>query len=107
MNDYNPDALPPVIVGYLQHADPELFSDDARVLDEGIEHHGIAAIREWRSTTASAYTYTTTYTGQEQVDAQRWIVRAHLEGDFPGGVVDLIYRFTVASDRIVDLAITP
>ena len=107
MSIFTPDSLPPVIARYLEQPGAELFAADARVLDEGIERHGIEAIREWRSTTASAYSYTTTYTGQEQVDADRWVVRAHLEGDFPGGVVDLLYRFTIAGDRITDLAIAP
>ena len=30
-----------------------------------------------------------------------------LEGDFPGGVVDLDYRFTVDGDRIAELVIAP
>ena len=31
----------------------------------------------------------------------------HLEGDFPGGVVDLRYRYTLDADRIVHLTIAP
>jgi len=35
-------------------------------------------------------------------------VQGHLEGDFPGGVVDLRYRFALdADDRIPVLAIAP
>jgi hypothetical protein len=30
-----------------------------------------------------------------------------LEGDFPGGVAELDYRFTVDGDRITELVIAP
>lgn len=29
-----------------------------------------------------------------------YLARVHLEGNFPGGTVDLKYRFTLAADRI-------
>ena len=31
----------------------------------------------------------------------------HLEGDFPGGVVDLRYKFTLTDDLISELVIAP
>ena len=31
----------------------------------------------------------------------------HLEGDFPGGVVNLRYQFTVVDDLITELVIAP
>jgi hypothetical protein len=31
----------------------------------------------------------------------------HLEGNFPGGVVDLAYRFTMDGDLIAQLVIAP
>jgi hypothetical protein len=31
----------------------------------------------------------------------------HLEGSFPGGVVDLAYRFTMDGDLIAELVIAP
>jgi hypothetical protein len=34
-------------------------------------------------------------------------VTNHLEGDFPGGVVDLRYRFLLADNLIADLEIAP
>ena len=36
-----------------------------------------------------------------------WIVVNHLEGDFPGGVVDLRYRFVMTGDLIAELVIAP
>jgi hypothetical protein len=32
-------------------------------------------------------------------------VRTHVEGNFPGGVADLRYQFTLAGDQIADLTI--
>ncbi len=37
----------------------------------------------------------------------QWLVTNHLEGDFPGGVVDLNYRFRLVDDRIAVLVIAP
>jgi hypothetical protein len=34
-------------------------------------------------------------------------VTNHLEGDFPGGVVDLRYRFVLAGGLIAELEIAP
>lgn len=112
---YNPSILPPVIVRYLdaqvdraqRMAISDVFACDARVVDEGIEHLGIDAIRGWLANTASEYTYTTTLTGQHCVDVDRWVVLARLEGNFPGGVDNLQFQFTVRFDKITDLVIAP
>jgi hypothetical protein len=45
--------------------------------------------------------------GAEVIDTDTWLVVNHLEGDFPGGVVDLQYRFVVRDDLIVELVIAP
>lgn len=112
---YDPGSLPSVIVRYLDvHADPaerhsvaELFAPDARVVDEGIEYSGIERIRAWLHGAASEYVYTTTLIGQRSVEVDRWIVSARLEGNFPGGVADLRYRFGVRGDQISELVIAP
>ncbi|WP_405071977.1 hypothetical protein OG558_22060 [Kribbella sp. NBC_01510] len=41
------------------------------------------------------------------MDDTQYVVTNHLEGDFPGGVVDIIYRFTLANDLITRLEIAP
>jgi len=43
----------------------------------------------------------------EPVDDDAWLVTNHLEGDFPGGDVDLRYRFVPVGDLIADLEIAP
>lgn len=112
---FDPASLPPTVVRYLEaQRGPEgraavgdAFSADAHVRDEGIDHDGRDAIREWLSTAASEYTYTTTFTGQRHERPDRWVIAARLEGDFPGGVADLRFVFTVRSDLIADLVIAP
>ncbi|MFC9918610.1 hypothetical protein [Agromyces binzhouensis] len=112
---YDTATLPPVVVRYLSaHGDDaqrqavvETFTADARVTDEGIDYDGRDGIRAWLDKTGSEYTYTSTLTGQRQEGPDQWIVLAHLEGDFPGGVVDLRYRFSLDQDRIARLIIAP
>ena len=36
-----------------------------------------------------------------------WVATNRLEGDFPGGVVDLRYRFAMDGDLIAELVIAP
>jgi hypothetical protein len=43
----------------------------------------------------------------ETLDAHRWLVVNHLEGDFPGGVVDLRYQFVLTGALISELVIAP
>lgn len=112
---YDSAAVPPIIADFLtahgEGSAPEVivetFAADARVTDEGIDHEGRDSIRAWLNKTGSEYTYTTTLTGQRQDAPDRWTVIAHLEGDFPGGSVDLAYRFTVRGDKIATLVIAP
>ena len=114
-DNYDPELLPPVVVRYLeQHSDPSerqavsgLFSSDARVVDEGIEYSGSDAIRGWLGKTASEYTYTATPLGQHSPESDRWVVLVRLEGNFPGGVVDLRYQAAIRGELITGLVIAP
>lgn len=54
---------------------------------------------------ASRFTYTSEITRVEPASDQDYVVPTHLEGDFPGGVVDLDQRFTLADGLIADLSI--
>ena len=84
-----------------------LFSDDATVIDEGQERHGIDEIRTWRADVASKYTYTTEVRTIDSREGGRYLVDGRITGDFPGGVADLTWEFTVAADRIRRLVIAP
>jgi len=106
--------LPEVITGYLAaHTARDLdtvaagYTADGVVTDEGRTYRGHDAIRTWLGRAASEYTYTTRLTGAGRIDDDRFVVVQHLEGDFPGGVVDLNFRFTLRSGKIAELVIEP
>ena len=83
------------------------FTIDAVVHDEGREHRGHEEIRTWLSSASTRFTYTRTLIDVTAIDADTWVVVNHLEGDFPGGEVDLRYRFRLSRDHIAELAIAP
>ncbi len=108
------DELPTPIQTYLTaHADGDIhttlavFADDAVVTDEGHDHRGRAAIEAWLTDSASEYTYTTEFTGATMSGAASFDVVQRLEGDFPGGVADLHFRFALDDARISRLVIEP
>jgi hypothetical protein len=84
-----------------------LFAEDAVVVDERQTMEGRDAIRAWREGAVSKYTYTTEIVGGEQPAPDRYLVRGRLTGDFPGGVVDLGWDFTLKDGRITRLVIAP
>jgi uncharacterized protein (TIGR02246 family) len=105
-------ATPEVVTNYLQAAEERdsqalaaCFTEDGSVVDEGKTYVGHDAIRRWREGTVTQWTYTTTVTGTEQVTGDRYDVAVHLEGDFPGGEVDLTQSFTVSDGLIRRLVI--
>jgi ketosteroid isomerase-like protein len=83
------------------------FHPDASVTDEGKTRRGVPAIETWLTRSASEYTYTIELTGVQKVDVNHYIATHHLEGNFPGGVVDLHYRFTLSGGLIENLVIEP
>ena len=111
-------ALPTIISDYMTASDSgnldaivACFTDDAVVVDENQEWTGRPRIREWRNRVATAYEYTVEVRGaatQASVDGvQRHDVHTHLEGNFPGGTVDLTFRFGLRDDHIATLQIVP
>ena len=84
-----------------------LFADDATVLDEGATRHGLDEIRAWRNGPATAYTYTTELFATELFGPDRYLIMGRLTGNFPGGIADLKWDFTIADGRITRLAIAP
>jgi ketosteroid isomerase-like protein len=106
--------LPDVIERY-QHAHDRgdvsaalaTFASDARVVDDGRTSIGHDQIAAWLAETASAFTYTRTLLAADATEPGTWLVSNRLDGDFPGGTVELRYRFTLADDRIAELLIAP
>ena len=82
-----------------------LFAEDGVVIDEGRTRRGISEIRAWRENVAAAYEYTTELRNVAPCADGTYVARVHLEGNFPGGSVDLAYRFTIDRDAIQKLEI--
>lgn len=108
------EALPEAITTYLTAHDAgenaqvlATFTADAVVTDEGHDHIGRDQIEAWLTGPASEFTYTTEFTSATMVDADRADVLQRLGGDFPGGVADLHYRFTLDGALISRLVIEP
>lgn len=110
----DPTDLPEVITAFLtaqvahdaETAVP-LFLPDGVVTDEGHDLRGHDKIRDWVANAASEFTYTTELTGASRLDEARYDAIHHLDGDFPGGVVDLHFRFTLRDGLIQALTIEP
>jgi hypothetical protein len=90
-------------------AEPDLqayfaqFADDVVVEDEGHLHHGLDAIRAWR-TSVPPVTYDVR--SIEPVEGGHRAL-ALISGDFPGSPVTLAFVFTVDDERIRTLTIRP
>jgi ketosteroid isomerase-like protein len=83
------------------------FAPDATVVDDGHDYVGSEAIRHWLAKASTEFTYTRTLIESNAVDANTWEVLNNLRGNFPGGVVDLRYRFVLNNDLISELVIAP
>jgi hypothetical protein len=107
-------APPDVIRRYLEAHDRRdtdaalsAFARDAHVLDDGHEYRGLDAIRDWLARASTQSTYTRTFLDASAEAPNLWLVRNRLEGNFPGGVVDLRYQFRLVDGLIADLTIVP
>ena len=83
------------------------FADDAVVTDEGNTYRGRNEISDWLGSAASEFTFTTEFVGATTSEAGYFDVVQHLEGDFPGGVADLHFRFAMDGALISRLVIEP
>ena len=108
------DQLPAVIEAYQASHDRHdvdgalaTFTDDAVVHDEDQDWTGVEQIRQWLLKTSSEYTFTRTLLGIEATGTDSWLVRNRLEGNFPGGVVELRYEFALDGELISRLSIAP
>lgn len=113
VTDYQPSALPEVVVAYLDARDDQrhddaaaTFAADATVLDDGRTYRGIEEIRNWIGRSSIEFTYTGTRIGQQTPDGTHTTVRVRIDGNFPGGTATLQYRFDHDGRRITHLAIT-
>ena len=109
-----PDQLPVAIRDYLaahQARDAETalraFTPTAVVVDDGTTYRGTEEIRRFLTKAGSEFTYTTTPVAAERTDDTHWVAAHRLEGDFPGGVAVLRYRFAMDGDLVAELVIAP
>jgi hypothetical protein len=83
------------------------FTPSATVKDDGHEYRGREEIHDWLARASTEFTYARTLMGVDVIDADSWLVTNHLEGNFPGGAVDLRYRFVAVDGLIAELEIAP
>ncbi|MBP8532570.1 nuclear transport factor 2 family protein [Streptomyces sp. MK37H] len=105
-----PDAVKRYLKAHNEHdvsAASTALAPDATVVDDGNTYEGIPAIERWLDRATSEFTYTTTFLGAEHEGPDHCTVTQRLEGDFPGGTVDLRYRFTLHQGLISHLTIAP
>lgn len=76
-----------------------LLTPRAVISDVGESFEGEAALRRFVAEAGAEFSYTDEVTGVAR-DGEVWVVRHHLEGDFPGGTADLDYRFSLEGDRV-------
>jgi ketosteroid isomerase-like protein len=81
------------------------FDEDARVKDEGQEHHGRAAIRVWMEDVTRKYHVTIEVKDVTDTNGAT-VVSGLVAGDFPGSPVLLDHTFTLSGAKITRLEIT-
>ena len=81
------------------------FAQHAVVKDEGHTYTGLAAIKQWKMSASTKYTYTSVPIATEEKDGKT-IVTSRVSGNFPGSPVDLRYFSEVEGDKISSLEIT-
>jgi SnoaL-like protein len=106
--------LPRTIRDYLaahaaRDADAALraFTATAEVTDDGRAFRGTDEILGFLRKAGAPFSYTTELIGGRRIDDAHWVATNRLTGDFPGGVVELDYRFAMNDGLIAELVIAP
>lgn len=106
------DQLPTTIRAYLAaHATRDVdaalrvFAPTAVVVDQDQTFRGSEDILRFLRKAGTEFTYTTEFVGAQRIDDAHWVVTNRLKGDFPGGTVELSYRFVMEDDLITELVI--
>lgn len=111
-NDTDLTPLPATIRAFLAahvaretDAAARTFTPDAVIVDQDETFAGTDRVRDFLAHAGSEFTYTTELIAARRVDDAHWEVVNRIEGDFPGGLAELTYRFTLADDLIRELTI--
>ena len=83
----------------------DCFTEQATVKDESRTYTGIEAIKAWKTSSSTKYTYIAEPFALDR-NADLQIVRVHVAGNFPGSPVDLQYQFRLDRGLIAALEIT-
>ncbi|MGY1761448.1 nuclear transport factor 2 family protein [Geodermatophilus sp. SYSU D00779] len=107
-----PSELPATLRDFLHaHAARDVdaairaFTPTAVVVDQGQTFRGSGEVLEFLRNAGAEFRYTTELVGAQRIDGTRWVAVNRLEGDFPGGVAELQYRFAMDGDLIAELVI--
>ena len=103
-----PDSITKYLISHVSRDVPAAmrwYAYDAEVTDDGKTYRGRDEIRAWLESSASEYSYAIELTSTRQVDEHTYVATHHLDGDFPGGTVDLDFTFTLVEGRIARLVI--
>jgi len=105
--------LPKVVAAYVEaynarnrEAAVACFSEEALVHDEGKDHRGRKAIREWIGETIERYQPLLS-PGKIEGSDRNPVVAVTVSGSFPGSPVTLSFHFTIEEGRIAELKIAP
>ena len=103
--------LPEIISAYIEASNTRdgdrlgtLFTKDAVVHDEGHEHRGAAAIKNWLAATGRKYAFTLTPIRLSQKENEM-ILTAKMTGDFPGSPISARFQFVLDEGKIAKLNI--
>ena len=109
-----PSELPETIRHFLTaHAARDVdaafrtFGPAALVVDDNRTFRGSGGVLDFLRNAGAEFTYTTELVGAQRIDETRWVAVNRLEGDFPGGVVELRCRFVLDDHLIAELVIAP
>ena len=80
------------------------FAEDAVVKDEGRQHRGRAAIRDWMKATIEKYDFKANPIESSRM-GRKTVVLVSLSGKFPGSPITIQYEFTVEAQKIACLEI--
>ena len=103
--------LPPAVELYVKAENSgdvdslsECFTSSATVRDEGHVYRGLSAIREWKADTKRRYKHIVTPLALSD-RGDHTVLKARLDGSFPGSPVTLEFRFTLEDGKIASLEI--
>src|SRR4051794_19651595 len=111
-HDLPPAELPATIRAFLSahsareaEAAARTFTPDAVLVDQETTYRGAEQVLDFLHHAGSEFTYTTEVFAARRIDEAHWAAVIRLEGDFPGGLADLDYRFTLTGGLISELTI--